>query len=597
MNRNDVIRELLLSDTLKFTCYFFKQLQKKQFVVGKHHRTICNALNRVVRGECKRLIINISPRYGKCVAPDTQVMTTQGLKDAKDIVYGDMLYCYDNGKVAIEKCLGTEGAFKPSVKITMRSGRELVCSYDHPMLTPFGYQEVQYLSTGDNIVALNGYKGTSFYTDTIESITSVGPQPLIHLEVNRTHNFIANGLVSHNTELAVKSFIAYGLALNPQSKFLHLSYSSDLAQENSVAVKDIVESPEYQEIFDIQVKQGSNTKSRWDTEQGGKVYATSTLGQITGFGAGSVEDDGKFSGAIIIDDPIKPEDALSDNEREKVNRRFETTIRNRVNSRNTPIIIIMQRLHEHDLCGYLKEIEPDDWEVVSMPCITDEGKALWEFKHTLEELQRLQQTNSFVFETQYMQNPKPIEGLMYGEFQEYDTIPLYARAVKKNYTDTADTGSDYFCSICYEEHSDAMYVTDIIYTKKSMEYTEQAMAQMLAKQRTQYSIIESNNGGRIFRRNVERITREYGNLRCSFKDFTQTKNKQVRIFSYSNEVTNLIRFPRGWERKWAEFAGHIKSFRKEGVNQHDDAEDVLTGMVEFFRKNAQGDTSVLNGLL
>ena len=564
-----------------------------------------------MRGECKRLIINISPRYGKCVAPDTQVMTTQGLKDAKDIVYGDMLYCYDNGKVAIEKCLGTEGAYKPSVKITMRSGRELVCSYDHPMLTPFGYQEVQYLSNGDRIVALKSviirlskhipqlqkYIMDDFYYDTIENIESIGNRELIHLEVNRTHNFIANGLVSHNTELAVKSFIAYGLALNPQSKFLHLSYSSDLAQENSVAVKDIVESPEYQEIFDIQVKQGSNTKSRWDTEQGGKVYATSTLGQITGFGAGSVEDDGKFSGAIIIDDPIKPEDALSDNEREKVNRRFETTIRNRVNSRNTPIIIIMQRLHEHDLCGYLKEIEPEEWEVVSMPCITDEGKALWEFKHTLEELQKLQQTNSFVFETQYMQNPKPIEGLMYGEFQEYDTIPLYARAVKKNYTDTADTGSDYFCSICYEEHSDAMYVTDIIYTKKSMEYTEQAMAQMLAKQRTQYSIIESNNGGRIFRRNVEKITREYGNLRCSFKDFTQTKNKQVRIFSYSNEVTNLIRFPRGWERKWAEFAGHIKSFRKEGVNQHDDAEDVLTGMVEFFRKNAQGDTSVLNGLL
>lgn len=596
MNRNDVIRELLLSDTLKFTCYFFKQLQKKQFVVGKHHRTICNALNRVVRGECKRLIINISPRYGKCVAPDTQIMTTQGLKDAKDIVYGDMLYCYDNGKVAIEKCLGTEGAYKPSVKITMRSGRELVCSYDHPMLTPFGYREVQYLKIGDNIVAISD-DNDSFYNDTIESIESIGDRELIHLEVNRTHNFIANGLVSHNTELAVKSFIAYGLALNPQSKFLHLSYSSDLAQENSVAVKDIVESPEYQEIFDIQVKQGSNTKSRWDTEQGGKVYATSTLGQITGFGAGSVEDDGKFSGAIIIDDPIKPEDALSDNEREKVNRRFETTIRNRVNSRNTPIIIIMQRLHEHDLCGYLKEIEPEEWEVVSMPCITDEGKALWEFKHTLEELRRLRQTNSFVFETQYMQNPKPIEGLMYGEFQEYDTIPLYARAVKKNYTDTADTGSDFFCSICYEEHSDAMYVTDIIYTKKSMEYTEQAMAQMLAKQRIQYSIIESNNGGRIFRRNVERITREYGNLRCSFKDFTQTKNKQVRIFSYSNEVTNLIRFPRGWERKWAEFAGHIKSFRKEGVNQHDDAEDVLTGMVEFFRKNAQGDTSVLNGLL
>ena len=226
-------------------------------------------------------------------------MTTEGLKDAKDVSVGDMLYCYDNGKVAIEKCLGTEGAYKESVKIVMRSGRELICSYDHPMLTPFGYQEVQYLKSGDNIVAISD-DNNSFYNDTIEIIESIGDRELIHLEVNRTHNFIANGLVSHNTELAVKSFIAYGLALNPQSKFLHLSYSSDLAQENSVAVKDIVESPEYQEIFNIQVKQGSNTKSRWDTEQGGKVYATSTLGQITGFGAGSVEDDGKFSGGCEL---------------------------------------------------------------------------------------------------------------------------------------------------------------------------------------------------------------------------------------------------------------------------------------------------------
>ena len=80
--------------------------------------------------------------------------------------------------------------------------------------------------------------------------------------------------------------------------------------------------------------------------------------------------DTDFAGAIIIDDPIKPEDALSDTVRERVNNRFETTIRNRVNSRKTPIIIIMQRLHEHDLCGYLQEIEPDEWTVITLPCIT-----------------------------------------------------------------------------------------------------------------------------------------------------------------------------------------------------------------------------------
>lgn len=480
-------KQLLLSSSLRFTQGMFAYINKTPYIVGEHHYKICKALDEVVMGKTRKLIINIAPRYGK-------------------------------------------------------------------------------------------------------------------------------------TLLVSQMFIAYGLALNPRAKFLHLSYSGSLVQDNSIAIKDIVTSEYFNAVFGVEISKGKDTKSRWDTTDGGAVYATSTLGQITGFGAGITEKEASgtddsaaiideymteynpdgFSGAIVIDDPLKPDEALSDNVREKVNLRFETTIRNRVNSRNTPIIIVMQRLHEHDLCGYLQEIEPDEWTVLSLPAINyEDGKerALWSHKHTLDELMKIKNANSVVFETQYMQNPKPLEGLMYGDFQEYDVIPLYSKAVKKNYTDTADTGSDYFCSICYEEHSDAMYVTDIIYTKKSMEYTEQAMAQMLAKQRTQYSIIESNNGGRIFRRNVEKITREYGNLRCSFKDFTQTKNKQVRIFSYSNEVTNLIRFPRGWERKWAEFAGHIKSFRKEGVNQHDDAEDVLTGMVEFFRKNAQGDTSVLNGLL
>ena len=450
MNKNDVIRELLLSDTLKFSCFMFKKMQNKHFIVGEHHRMICNALNRVVGGKCKRLIINIAPRYGK-------------------------------------------------------------------------------------------------------------------------------------TELIAKSFIAYGLAMNPKARFLHLSYSGDLAQDNSVVIKDIVKNESFQELWPLQIKQGSDTKSRWDTEQGGGVYATSTLGQITGFGAGQVEQEGEpyeFSGAIVIDDPIKPEDALSDNLREQVNRRFETTIRNRVNSRHTPIIIIMQRLHPHDLCGYLQSIEPDEWEVLSLPCITSDGKALWPFKHSLEELRQLQAVNSFVFETQYMQNPQPAEGLMYREFKTYEVIPPCRGVRRMCYTDTADTGADYLCAICYEEHPDANYVVDVLYSKKPMEFTEQSLAQMLAKRKTQHCIIESNNGGRAFMRNVERLTRLYGNNLTYFQPYTQTKNKQVRIFTMSAEVNNLVVFPHNWETRWPEFAQSVKGYLKEGSNAHDDSVDALTGTVE-----------------
>lgn len=398
------------------------------------------------------------------------------------------------------------------------------------------------------------------------------------------------------TEIAVKGFISNGLAINPASKFIHLSYSSNLALDNSIAIKNTVESEEFQRLFPMRVGMNRDTNSQWDTEAGGGVYATSSLGQVTGFGAGAVENEGEtnpiFSGAIVIDDPIKPADALNENSREAVNRHFETTIRNRVNSRYTPIVVIMQRLHEQDLCGYLTSIEPDEWEVLSIPCleIDDEGNevALWEFKHTVEELHKIEAANQFVFDTQYMQNPKPLEGLMYSGFRTYEALPLEP-GLRKNYTDTADSGADFLCSVCYVEYPHAMYVTDVLYTDKPMEYTEPETASMLLRNGTIISRIESNNGGRGFCRNVEKAVRIVNSplaRRMQFVPFHQGGNKVTRILTRSAEVQNMIYFPADWESRWPKFARAVKGFRKKGRNTNDDGPDVLTGMVEFFRKDS-----------
>lgn len=463
-------RQLMLSSMKHYVKEMFRQQYNKEFVFNTHHQQICDALDKVVRGETKKLIINIAPRYSK-------------------------------------------------------------------------------------------------------------------------------------TELCVKMFISYGLAVNPKSRFIHLSYSQNLATDNSVAAKDLVGNEYYEMIFGHRLRAGRNSKTKWDTNEGGGVYATSTLGQITGFGAGAVEeenvsdlenvmldkycanDNGKFSGAIIIDDPLKPEDALSDNSREAVNRRFESTIRNRVNSRNTPIVIIMQRLHDHDLCGYLMEKEPGEWTVLSLPCLTvdEEGneKALWPFKHTLEELHHLREIDPYVFESQYQQNPSPLEGLMYSGFKTYSVLPVLDKSAKrKAYVDTADLGSDFLCCICYIETQEAIYVTDVLFTQAAMEVTEPATARMLTENNVDKAIIESNNGGRGFARNVETNLRKLGNLHTTIQTFTQTKNKKVRIFSHSAEVCNMIYFPTDWEKLWPKFARDIKNYPKEGNPAHDDAEDALTGVVE-----------------
>lgn len=412
------------------------------------------------------------------------------------------------------------------------------------------------------------------------------------------------------TALCSQMFIAYGLALNPAAKFLHLSYSGSLVQDNSIAVKDVITSEYFQAVFDARIRKNDNTRSKWSTIQGGGEYATSTLGQITGFGAGqveSVEDDKDiddftstynpdgFSGAIVIDDPLRPDDALSDVVRESINRRFETTIRNRVNSRKTPIIIIMQRLHEHDLCGYLMDIEPDEWTVLSIPVLSydKDGKeqALWPFKHSVEELLKIRNANEFVFETQYMQNPTPMEGLMYRQFKTYDLLPNRKKAVRMNYTDSADTGFDWLCSISVDAHPFGYYVTDVLYTKKPMEYTEEALARMVTRQDADIVFVESNNGGRSFMRNVERLTREYGNRKTRFNPFTQTKNKMVRIFTRANEVNNMLIFPSNWEKLWPEFARDLKAYRKEGRNAHDDAPDAATGIIEKCEEYLKSPTN------
>lgn len=212
------------------------------------------------------------------------------------------------------------------------------------------------------------------------------------------------------TELAVKNFIAYGLALNPMSKFIHLSYSDVLALDNSSQTKEYIESDAFQSLWKMQLKKDAQGKKKWFNQFGGGCYATASGGAITGFGAG-VTDSNIFSGAIIIDDPLKPDDAHSDVKRKAVNERYNGTIRSRVNDRNTPIIVIMQRLHEEDMSGFLLDGgSGEEWEHLKLPALNEFNEPLWEQKHTFEELEQIRQASRYNFAGQYMQVPSPEEG-------------------------------------------------------------------------------------------------------------------------------------------------------------------------------------------
>jgi predicted phage terminase large subunit-like protein len=253
-----------------------------------------------------------------------------------------------------------------------------------------------------------------------------------HIEISKFLTRVINGEIKRGiiniaprygkTEQAVKMFIAHGLAINPQSKFIHLSYSDDLALDNSSQTKEYIQHEAFQRLWPMQLKKDAQGKKKWFNEDGGGVYATASGGAITGFGAGVAESE-IFSGAIIIDDPLKPDDAFSDVKRKAVNDRYNNTIRSRVNSRDTPIVIIMQRLHEEDLSGFLLDGgSGEEWEHLKLPALDEFNYPLWEEKQSFEELEMIRQADRYTFAGQYMQEPSPDEG---GEWRKewFNIVP------------------------------------------------------------------------------------------------------------------------------------------------------------------------------
>lgn len=225
------------------------------------------------------------------------------------------------------------------------------------------------------------------------------------------------------TEIAVKNFMAWSMGNIPDCEFIHASYSKRLATTNTWGTREIMQHESFAEVFGApDFRDDSNAKDEFRTSAGGIVYASGAEGTITGYGAGKMRD--KFGGAIIIDDPHKANEGNSVLMRQKVIDWFSNTMESRANNKpHTPVIIIMQRLHEMDLSGWLLSGgNGETWEHVNIPAIDDAGNSFWPDQFTIKELRRMEKANSYVFAGQYMQRPAPLGGgILRDEWWQYYT--------------------------------------------------------------------------------------------------------------------------------------------------------------------------------
>jgi predicted phage terminase large subunit-like protein len=219
--------------------------------------------------------------------------------------------------------------------------------------------------------------------------------------------------------MASIAFPAWCLGLDPSAQILCVSYAQDLADKLARDCRSIMTSPWYRRMFPTRLAPHRQAVQEFITTRQGYRLATSTGGVLTGRGAD----------IILIDDPLKPEEALSKAQRQACNEWFVHTLYSRLNDkRHGAIVIIMQRLHEDDLVGHV--LAQEQWEILSFPAIAEEdeehrietileprrftrrrGEALHPDREPLEVLDRIRRTiGEYNFAGQYQQSPAPLGG-------------------------------------------------------------------------------------------------------------------------------------------------------------------------------------------
>lgn len=399
----------------------------------------------------------------------------------------------------------------------------------------------------------------------------------------------------HGKSRTAGCFVEWVLGRDRSQKIMTGSYNETLSTMFSKNVRNSISAekadlnvPVYSDVFpDTKIKRGDGAMNLWSLEGGYNNYlATSPTGTATGFGCS----------LMIIDDLIKnAEEANNESVKEKHWEWFTNTMLSRLEE-GGKIIIIMTRWASDDLAGRaLEHYKQRGIKVrhITMQALVDKEKHVMLCPEILSYQSFQAKTQAMgvdIASANYQQEPIDLKGRLYDSFKTYTELPKDSSGNSLlegiySYTDTADEGDDFLCSIIWGVYMREAYVLDVYFTKASMEITEQETARRHQAFGVNTALIESNNGGSGFARNVRRISAEQlGNYATIFQWFHQSKNKKARIVSNSAWVQHHIYFPVNWRDRFPEYYAAMMKYQREGKNAHDDAPDATTGVAETMYK-------------
>lgn len=383
------------------------------------------------------------------------------------------------------------------------------------------------------------------------------------------------------------AFPAWVLGHKPTIKLMCVSYGRELVRKQALDFRTIVDQPWYHDLF---ADLGMDRKRQRDTEittaANGYRFASALGGGVLGRGAD----------IIILDDPIKPQDAASDKLRRHTNDLYDNAIYTRLNEKTKgAIIIVMQRLHEDDLVGHV--LEKEDWEVVAIPAIETEDRAYrvgpsrndvyfrhaGEVLHAEREPQEVldllrRNLGSLGFAAQYQQQPLPLEGNYVKRqwIRYYDTAPAAFDLVVASW-DTASTDtatSDYSVCTVWGMAQQELYLIDVIRQRLEAPDLRRLIEATHQQWHAAATLIEDTDVGRAIGQELRRSSRVVRPLMWRPK-----YEKEARFLAQSPKFeSGQVLLPR--EARW--LASYINELLAFPNGRHDDQVDSTAQALDWL---------------
>ena len=604
------------------------------------------ANSMILDGKVKRITKSFPVGYGKCTDARTPILTESGYRPIGEVEVGDSVYCMDNNKVALKRVTNKWNTVKPQVKIKVRSGKELICSPEHKLYTDKGYKMCKDITADDylyelnmsdwafeNVVTkkvcnlvINGHTEDDFVWVKVTDIEYNEEKiPMVDIEVEDVHNFIADGLVSHNSfsDTVAISFI-FGFDIN--NDVLKVVGNNKLIVDTLTGVVGMMTSNRYAKVFPYYAQFNGNKEMMFDigkASEGILLIHGSVRPKSLIVVAKDTAVDGVRAKFRFYDDITRSKDKENVPEHEKDWAKYSDQWSKRKYDDNLDFEIAGgTRYHTEDFLSRYREHygeeqavadkkfkytminEKTKFVIISVPKldpITDESTYPQKFSTESARLERNRDPRTFAAMEQ-QQPETPLNSPFYWDnLQTYTSLPL-KKCEGGNREDTClasldlpRTGANNISLGIYSKCENIYYLIDTYYEKKPLDYimsdgrTElDWVCDMLIRHNVTELVVEINTCSDIKKQIMDKLlARGYAN--CKVIEKYSVEKKEVKIMTCWTPIINTIVFP---ARKVFSLSSMTGRFMQDIIAWNDKAkiddsiDSVCMFVQEFITKNS-----------